>query len=123
MRISDWSSDVCSSDLLVAQEPACVPAFETVAGQRMHAVYPGVPAPARVLVADAVVAAFDIVVDRQRAPRQAIAEVIGAVVVPVAAARGRHVDPAAGGLAEIAVAGEHVELHPVALALPRGRRV
>src|SRR3546814_17051999 len=85
----------------------------------MHAVYPGVPAPARVLVADAVVAAFDIVVDRQRAPRQAIAEVIGAVVVPVAAARGRHVNPAAGGLAEIAVAGEHVELHPVALALPR----
>src|SRR3546814_17809200 len=66
---------------------------------------------------------FDIVVDRQRAPRQAIAEVIGAVVVPVAAARGRHVDPAAGGLAEIAVAGDHVELHPVAPALPRGRRV
>src|SRR3546814_1053039 len=73
---------------LVAQEPACVQAVETVAGQRMHAVYPGVPAPARVLVADAVVAAFDIVVDRPRAPRQAIAEVIGAVVVPVAAARG-----------------------------------
>src|SRR3546814_15064827 len=89
----------------------------------MHAVYPGVPAPARVLVADAVVAAFDIVVDRQRAPRQAIAEVIGAVVVPVAAARGRHGHPAAGGLAEIAVAGEHGELHPVAPALPRGRRV
>src|SRR3546814_20435700 len=60
---------------------------------------------------------------RQRAPRQVMAEGIGAVVVPVAAARGRHVDPAAGGLAEIAVAGEHVELHPVALALPRGRRV
>src|SRR3546814_2683583 len=65
---------------LVAQEPACVQAVETVAGQRMHAVYPGVPTPARVLVADAVVAAFDIVVDRHRAPRQAIAEVIGAVV-------------------------------------------
>src|SRR3546814_6106145 len=121
MRISDWSSDVCSSDLieaaavaeraagLVAQEPACVQAVETVAGQRMHAVYPGVPAPARVLVADAVVAAFDIVVDRQRAPRQAIAEVLGAVVVPVAAARGRHVDPAAGGLTELAVAGGRVD--------------
>src|SRR3546814_7480888 len=89
----------------------------------MHAVYPGVPAPARVLVADAVVAAFDIVVDRQRPPRQTIAEVIGAVVVPVAAARGRHVDSAVGGLAEIAVAGEHVERPPVVHAVPCGRRL
>src|SRR3546814_12250345 len=81
---------------LVAQEPACVPAIETVAGQPMHAVYPGVPAPARVLVADAVGPAFDTVVYRPPASRRPTAQGGAAVLVPVSPPRGREPHPPPG---------------------------
>src|SRR3546814_9440561 len=34
MRISDWSSDVCSSDLVEGGEPAAQPVIETLVGAR-----------------------------------------------------------------------------------------
>src|SRR3546814_8808098 len=36
MRISDWSSDVCSSDLPVAEEALVDPDVETLAGLRIE---------------------------------------------------------------------------------------
>src|SRR3546814_16039214 len=71
MRISDWSSDVCSSDLSISGSSACVSPSRLVTGIRAR--NPAIPAPTREGTNSLRSSANSSVSDSARAPAMSIA--------------------------------------------------